>query len=117
MATKAAGSRELLGQKHRRTPSRLIPQREFHPVPKSEFVVNHPQVIFHDMLRGPDGIRYLFVLQAFGNKLDDSVFTFIWDTGAIASICRHVCLRYKRVASFTRLIPPVIPNRRNKRLK
>src|SRR5215469_3373200 len=68
------------------------------------------------MLGGPDGLGNLFVFQAFGNELDDSVFTFTGGTAAIAS-CRHVCLRYNRVASLTRLIPPVMPKRKNSRLK
>ena len=109
--------RESLGYEHRRTSTRFIPEREFNAIPEPEFVINHTQVILYDMFRGSDGVSYFFVLQAFGNELDDSVFTFIWDTGAIPSICRHTCLRYNRVASFTRLIPPVIPKRRNKRLK
>ena len=108
---------EKLLQSQRGNSPRFIPQGEFDPVPKPELVVNHPQIIFNDMFRRPDVIRNFFVLKAFGNKLDDSVFTFIWDTVSITSICRHACLRYKRVASFTRLIPPVIPKRRNKRLK
>jgi len=107
----------LLGCQHRRTPPRLIPQREFDAIPKSKFVVDHPQVILHDMLGRPDGFGYFAVLQAFGNELDDSVFTFTRDTGPVTSSCRHACLRYNRVASFTRLIPPVIPKRRNNRLK
>ena len=90
---------------------------KFHPVPESEFVVDHSQIILHHMFGGSDSFGDFLVLQAFGNELDDSVFTFIGDTVPIASICRHACLRYNRVASFTRLIPPVIPKRRNNRLK
>src|SRR5207302_9348731 len=41
----------------------------------------------------------------------------IWDTVSIAVTCVHVCLRYNKVASLTRLMPPVIPKRRNNRLK
>src|SRR6266567_1825952 len=69
------------------------------------------------MFGGADSFRHFTVLQAFGNKLDDSVFTLTGDTCPITSTCRHACLRYNRVASFTRLIPPVMPKRRNNRLK
>src|SRR5579864_5986089 len=54
--------KELLSDQHRWNAPRLIPQCEFNPVPKSEFVVNHPQVVLYDMFRSPNGIRYLFVL-------------------------------------------------------
>ena len=65
-------------------------------------------VFKEDLLRG--GV-------AFGHEFDDALFTFTWDTGSILPICMHACLRYNRVASLTRLIPPVIPKRRNNRLK
>src|SRR5258708_7365059 len=109
--------RNLLSCQHRRTPPRLIPEGEFDTIPKSKFVVDHAQVVLHDMLGRTDGFRDFAVLQAFGNELDDSLFTFTGDTCPITSSCRHACLRYNRVASFTRLIPPVIPKRRNNRLK
>src|SRR5271166_2760014 len=63
------------------------------------------------------GFRHFLVFQAFGHELDDSVFPLTGDTVSIAFTCRHDCLRYNRVASLTRLIPPVIPKRRNSRLK
>lgn len=34
----------------------------------------------HDVLSRSDDLGYFSVLQAFGNELDDSVFTFTWDT-------------------------------------
>ncbi len=46
-----------------------------------------------------------------------NVQRFFGNTVPVPSICRHDCLRYKRIASFTRLIPLVIPKRRNSRLK
>src|SRR5258708_1424317 len=107
----------LLGDQHRRTAPRFIPQREFDAIPQSELVVDHSQVVLHDVLGRPDSFRYFLVLQTFGHELDDEVFTLTWDTGAITSICRHACLRYNRVASLTRLIPPVMPKRRKSRLK
>src|SRR4029077_11436388 len=102
---------------HRRTSPRLIPKGELDAIPKSKFVVDHAQVVLYDMLGRPDGRRYFAVLHAFGDELDNSMFAFTRDTAPIASICRHACLRYNRVASFTRLMPPLIPKRRNNRLK
>src|SRR4029077_8648184 len=69
------------------------------------------------MLRGPYLPGHLAVFHALGDKFDDSLLTFTGYACSIAFTCRHVCLRYNRVASFTRLIPPVIPKRRNNRLK
>src|SRR5438034_742844 len=37
--------------------------------------------------------------------------------GTASVVSEHSCLLYKSVASFTRLTPPVIPNRTNSRLK
>jgi hypothetical protein len=34
----------------------------------------------HDVFSRSAGLGYFSVLQAFGNELDDSVFTFTWDT-------------------------------------
>ena len=110
-------SGKLLGQEDGFGAPRLVPQREFHPVPQAQFVVDDAQVVLYDVFGRPDGIGHFSVLQAFGNELDDSLFTFTGDTSPIASTCRHACLRYNRVASLTRLIPPVIPKRRNNRLK
>src|SRR5438477_5657850 len=94
-----------------------MPEGKLYSVPEPELVIDDSQIILHDVFGGSDGLGYFFVLQAFGNEVDDSVFTFTWHTVPIASICRHACLRYNKVASFTRLIPPVIPKRRNSRLK
>jgi hypothetical protein len=99
------------------SPARLIPQGKFHAVPESELVVDHAEIILHHVLRGADGMRYFVVLQALGYELDDAVFAFTGDTASIAFVCKHNCLRYNRVASFTRLIPPLIPKRKNSRLK
>lgn len=76
-----------MGYKHRWTAPRLIPQREFNPIPKAELVVNYPQVILHDVLRCPNRFCHFAILQAFGNEFNDSVFTFTGDTGPITSIC------------------------------
>ena len=80
-------------------PARLIPQGKLHPVPESKLVVDHAQIILHDMFRRADSVGHVAVFQALGDKLDDLTFPLAGD------------------ASFTRLIPPVIPKRRNSRLK
>lgn len=59
---------------------RLVPKRQFHPVPEPELVVDHPEVVLYDMLRGADHICDFLVLQARSNERDDSVFTLIRDT-------------------------------------
>jgi hypothetical protein len=98
-------------------PARLIPQGKFYAVPESELVINHAEIILDHVFGGADSMGYLVVLQALGDKLDDAVFAFTGRTASIAFVCKHNCLRYNRVASFTRLIPPLIPKRRNSRLK
>src|ERR1022692_569124 len=104
-------------RKFRLGPARFIPQRKFHAIPESKLVVDNAKIVLHHVFRGADGMGDVAVLQALGNKFDDSVLTLAGDTGSITFVCKHNCLRYNRVASFTRLIPPVIPKRRNNRLK
>src|ERR1700693_2702296 len=90
-------------------PARLIPQREFHAVPESKLVVDHAQIVLHDMFRRADGVGHVAVFQALGDKLDDLAFPLAGDAASITFVCMHNCLLYNRVASFTRLIPPWIP--------
>jgi hypothetical protein len=112
-----SGPSRYSGRKLPVIPARLIPQGKFHTVPESELVIDHPKIILDDVLRGADGMGDFVVLQALGYELDDAVFAFTGGTASIAFVCKHNCLRYNRVASFTRLIPPLIPKRRNSRLK
>ena len=98
-------------------PARFIPQGKFYPVPESQLVVDHAKIILYHMLRSANRIGNVTVFQALGDKLDDSGFTLAGSAGSITLVCKHNCLRYNRVASFTRLIPQVIPKRRNNRLK
>src|SRR6267154_1303990 len=98
-------------------PARFIPKGKLHPIPQPKLVIDDTKIILYHMFCRADGIGYVAVLQALGDKLDDSVFTLAGDTGTVTFVCKHDCLLYKRVASFTRLIPPVIPKRRNSRLK
>jgi hypothetical protein len=98
-------------------PARFIPQGKFHAIPESELVVNDAKIILDYVLSGTDGIGHVAILQTLGDKFDDSVFTLTGDPVSITFVRKHNCLLYNRVASFTRLIPPVIPKRRNSRLK
>src|SRR5580704_18365356 len=98
-------------------PARLIPQGKLYAVPQSELVVDNAQIILHHVFRSANFVGHVTVFQALGDKLDDSIFTLVGGTGSITVVCEHNCLRYNRVASFTRLMPPVIPKRRNNRLK
>jgi len=66
---------------------RLVPKREFHPVPEAKLVVNHPQVILYDVLADSEYFRHFIVLQAICNELDDPVFAFTWDAAPVAIIC------------------------------
>src|SRR5271154_1802267 len=97
--------------------ARFVPEGEFHAIPEAEFVVDDAQVVFHHMFGSADGIRHFTVLQALCDKLDDLLLTFTGDTASITLNCMHDCLRYKSVASLTRLMPSLIPKRRNNRLK
>src|SRR5713101_1045091 len=95
---------------------RFIPQRQFDPVPQAELVVDQSQIILHHMLGGPERIGDLPVLAALGYALDDEVFAFAWPA-TVCCLSNHNCLLKSKVASLTRLIPPLIPKRRNRRLK
>ena len=65
---------------------RFVPEGEFNPIPEPKLIVDSAKIILHDVFGRSDGLGYFFVLQAFGNEFDDSVFTFTWDTVPIASI-------------------------------
>src|SRR5208282_3228292 len=111
-ASHQAGLLLLLGHQGGLAPG-LIPQGQFDAVPQPELVIDDPQVVLHDMFSRSDRFGDLTVLQSLCNELDDSLLTFTGDAGSVPFTCRHACLRYNRVASFTRLIPPSIPKRRN----
>lgn len=66
---------------------RLVPKRELHTVPESKLVVNHSQVVLHDMLADSENFPHFLVFQAICNELDDPVFAFTWDAAPVAIIC------------------------------
>jgi len=86
-ASKLAIQPLSLCHKYGRTLPGFIPQGQLDPVPETQFVINGAQVVLDNVLGGADGLGYLAILHALGNKLDDSVFAFAWDTAAIAVIC------------------------------
>jgi hypothetical protein len=55
-------SAKIIASLHRLPAARLIPKRQFYPVPKAQLVVDYPQIIFHHILRLADGISDVFVI-------------------------------------------------------
>src|ERR1700731_31121 len=98
-------------------PPSLVPESKFYPIPQSKFVINSAKIILHDMLSGADGFCDFTVLESLGDKLDDSPFPFVGNPFSVSLSSKHSCLRYKVVASLTRLIPLRIPKRWKRRLK
>jgi hypothetical protein len=97
--------------------SSFVPEGEFDPVPESELVVNDSKVVFDDVFGGSDVGCDFSVLESLSNECDDALFALIGDALSVTVVSEHSCLRYKRVASLTRLIPPLIPNLKKRRLK
>jgi len=95
----------------------FVPEGEFDPVPESEFVIDDAKVIFDDVLGGSDFACNLAVFESLGDEFDDALFSFTGNSFTVAFASEHICLRYKSVASLTRLMPPLIPNLKKSRLK
>jgi hypothetical protein len=73
--------------------ARFVPEGQFDPVPEPELVVDNSEVVFDDVLRGPDGVRDFAVLKSLGNELNDSLFTLAGDPISITLFSEHNCLR------------------------
>src|ERR1700690_4563163 len=97
--------------------ARFIPEREFDPIPQSKFVVDDAQIVFYDMLSRADGFCDFTVFESLGNECNDPLLAFVRNAFSVAIPSKHNCLRYKSVASFTRLIPSSMPKRTKRRLK
>src|SRR6185437_13641876 len=95
--------------------ARLIPERQLYAVPEPQFVVDGAEIVLDDVFSGSDFVCNFSVFKSLGNEFDNSLFPVIGFSASDS--CEHSCLRYKSVASFTRLTPPVMPNRTNSRLK
>ena len=72
---------------------RLIPEREFDPVPESEFVIDDSEIVLDDVFRRADGICDLAVLESLGDKLDNSRFPFAGYPVSVTLPSEHSCLR------------------------
>src|SRR5580698_10465155 len=69
------------------------------------------------MLSGADGLCDFTVFEPLGDELNDSPFPFVGNSLSVTFSSKHSCLRYKVVASLTRLIPLSMPKRWKRRLK
>ena len=95
----------------------FVPEGQLDSVPESELVVDNSEIVLNDVLCGSDGISDFAVFKSLGNELNNALLSFTGDSFSVPFVCEHNCLRYKSVANFTRLIPPVIPKRKKRRLK
>ena len=95
----------------------FVPEGEFDSVPESELVIDDAKVILDDVLGGADFSCNFAVFESLSNEFDDTLFSFTGDSFTVAFASEHICLRYKSVASLTRLMPPLIPNLKKSRLK
>jgi len=94
----------------------LVPEGEFDSVPEPELVIDDAKVVFDNVFCGSNDIRNFAVLESLSDEFNDKLLSLAGYTISV-TFPEHSCLRYKRVASFTRLIPPSIPKRRKRRLK
>jgi hypothetical protein len=69
----------------------FIPERQLDPVPEAELVVNYAEIVLDDVFGSAEGIRNFPVLTAFGDELDDGMFTFTGSTG-VGCLSDHSCL-------------------------
>jgi len=63
------------------------PEGEFDPIPESKFVVNDAQVVFYNMLGGPDRIGYLAVFETLGDEFDDLLLAWAGLPGSVETAC------------------------------
>jgi len=71
--------------------TRFIPEREFDSVPEAEFVVDYAEVVLDNVFGCAEGICNFPVLTAFGDELDDGMFSGIGSAG-IDCFSDHSCL-------------------------
>ena len=95
----------------------FVPEGQLDSVPESELVIDDSEIVLNNVLRGSNGISDFAVLESLGDEFNNSLFSFTRDALSVPFVCEHNCLRYKSVANFTRLIPPVMPKRKKRRLK
>jgi len=69
----------------------LIPERQFDPVPEAELVVDYAEVVLDNVFGSAEGIRNFPVLAAFGDELDDGMFSLAGTSGG-SCFSDHSCL-------------------------
>src|SRR5258708_12273389 len=95
----------------------LIPERQFYAVPEPQFVVDGAEIVFDDVFGGHDFVSDLLVFESPSDEFDDALLPLVGVAAPPIPSSEHSCLRYKSVASFTRLTPLSMPKRTNSRLK
>ena len=94
--------------------SRLVPQGKFDTVPHTQLVVEGSKTVLEEVLGGSNFAGDVPVTEALG---DDALFPFSWAALPVKIMSEHRRLLYIKVASLTRLMPLVMPKRKNRRLK
>lgn len=69
----------------------LIPERQFDPVPQAELVVDHAEVVLDNVFGSAEGICNFPVLAAFGDELDNGMFSLAGSAGG-SCFSDHSCL-------------------------
>ncbi len=69
----------------------FIPECQFDPVPEAELVVDYAEVVLDNVFGGAEGICNFPVLAAFGDKLDDGMFSLAGTSGG-SCFSDHSCL-------------------------
>jgi hypothetical protein len=87
----------------------FVPEGELDSVPESEFVVDDTKMVLDNVFCAADGVCDFSILEALGDEFDNPLLSLVGHAPAVTLVSRHSCLRYKRVASLTRLIPLFMP--------
>ena len=94
--------------------SRPVPQGKLDTVPHTQLVVEGSKTVLEEVLGGSNFASGVPVTEAEG---DDALFPFSWASLPVKIMSEHRRLLYIKVASLTRLMPLVMPKRKNRRLK
>ena len=94
--------------------SRPVPQGKLDTVPHTQLVVEGSKTVLEEVLGGSNFASGVPVTEAEG---DDALFPFSWAALPVKIMSEHRRLLYRKVASLTRLMPLVMPKRKNRRLK
>jgi len=82
----------------------------------TQLVVDGSKMVLEDVLCGSN-TNDVPVTEALGDEGDDALFPFSWASLPVKIMSEHRRLLYIKVASLTRLMPLVMPKRKNRRLK